>query len=82
MPEPRRAAPTSLLLWWPVLLTAVAVGSSAVRADTKISDTEARVEYLYSKGSPIVAERLARIEAGQDATLRQLDRIEKKLDSE
>lgn len=69
----------AFLSWWPVILTVAAVGASAVRADTNIADQRERIDYLYENGSPSVSARLARIEAGQEAVTRQLDRIEDKL---
>ena len=65
--------------WWPVALSLAAIVTFAIEVDAQ-TDTNARdIKELREKGSPVVAERLARMEAKQDAVKEQLDRIERKL---
>jgi hypothetical protein len=68
--------------WWPVILPLLAVLGSTVRADTRLEGQTERVNYLYNNGSPAVTQRLARMEGTQEAMKAQLDRIERKLDSQ
>lgn len=68
--------------WWPLALPLLAVGASTVRADAMIASQADRVEYLYQKGSPVVSERLARIEERQIAAQETLARIERRIEEE
>ena len=69
-----------LPLWWPVLLVLAGVGGSAVRADSHIEQNTRRIETLETAFST-VPERLARMEATQEAQGQQLDRIEGRLEA-
>jgi hypothetical protein len=66
-------------VWWPILLTALAVGGSAVRADAQIRHNTDRIVQVEERVQSM-PERLARIEANQEATKAQLDRIESRLE--
>lgn len=68
--------------WWPVVLPLLAVASSTVRAEAQNTYQDKQIADIQVHGVPSSNERLARIEATQDAMKEQLGRIEHKLDED
>lgn len=65
-----------LQIFWPIGLAFLVGGASIVQAGSQVEQVERRVTEIETNGSPVVRERLARIEEAQKAQGRQLDRIE------
>lgn len=69
---------------WPIVIglgsILVAEGAAKSATHTTLSATVQRVDTLEENGSPVVRERLARIEESQRNQTRTLERMEKKLD--
>ena len=70
-----------LQVFWPVVAFALIGGTYAVTAMAQSTEIERRVDTLETEGSPVVRERLARMEERQIAQDRTLERMEKKLDN-
>ena len=68
--------------WWPVVLPLLAVASSTVRAEAQNTYQDRQIADIQLHGVSSSNERLARIEATQEQMVKQLDRVEKKLDDE
>lgn len=75
IPRPLRI----LSIAWPIGLSLLIGGATMVRATTQIDGLAEQVTELKQNGSPIVRERLARIEAKQDGQIERLKRIEETL---
>lgn len=69
-----------LQVFWPIVAMALVGGTYAVTAMAQADNMSDRVSELEQNGTPIVRERLARIETSQSAQGKQLERIEDKLD--
>lgn len=67
-------------VWWPVLITILAVGGFAVRAESQIANHTKQIQAVETT-LELVPERLARMEATQEAQGKQLDRIEERLEA-
>lgn len=85
--EDDRLSFRKVIAYWPIILTAGAVVVSAAQANTRLDGLSDKVEYIYQKGAPPTAERLARIEERQIAIEKEqkemnetLVRIEGKID--
>ena len=66
--------------WWPVVLPMLAVAGSTVRAEAQNTYQDRQIVDIQRYGVASSNERLARIEATQEAMKGQLNRIEQKLD--
>lgn len=83
MSDPTNDIPRSAKLFqvfWPVALALLVSGASMVQASSKIEVLASEVQELKLNGPPITRERLARMEAKQDAQAEVLVRMEAKLD--
>jgi hypothetical protein len=68
--------------WWPVVLPLLAVAGSTVRAEAQNVYQNEQIVEIRRFGVPAANERLARMEATQENMKHQLDRIERKLDTQ
>lgn len=66
--------------FWPALLALLVSGASVAQTTSRVNDLDRRVEDISANGAPVTRERLARIEAKQDAMAEAMARMEQKLD--
>ncbi len=69
-----------LQVFWPIVAMAMVGGTYAVTAMAQADNVSDRVSELEQNGTPVIRERMARMETFQVTQGKQLDRIEGKLD--
>lgn len=77
---PREPWYKGLPLTWPVIATILALAASTASSSARIDDLSAKVQYIWDRGPPPVAERLARMDEREQQMSKTLDRVEHKLD--
>lgn len=69
-----------LQVFWPIGLALMVGGASVVSASGQVREVERRVSDIEANGPAVTRERLARIEAKQDAMVETMTRMENKID--
>lgn len=69
-----------LQVFWPIALAGLLGGAAVVQASAQVEEVQRRVNDLETNGTPVIRERLARMETAQAIQTQTLDRMEKKLD--
>lgn len=67
-------------VFWPALLALLVSGASVAQTTSKVGEIDRRLDVFETSGSPATRERLGRIETSQTLMMKQLDRMEQKID--